>query len=97
MSPPSPVPSARLAAIIGLVDELVGKFKKVLFSLNFPGAGESDRMTMTFVFDVIASGGERSTGWCMRAAVCLGRASRRAAAQKGAARGRLDERFLSVH
>ncbi|ROI83758.1 hypothetical protein DPX16_14700 [Anabarilius grahami] len=51
-----------------------------LFSLNFPGAGESDRMTMTFVFDVIASSGERSSGWCMRAAVCLGRASRRAAA-----------------
>ncbi|ROL28013.1 Voltage-dependent T-type calcium channel subunit alpha-1I [Anabarilius grahami] len=49
--------------IIGLVDELIGKFEKVLFSLNFPGAGESDRMTMTFVFDVIASGGERSSGW----------------------------------
>ncbi|ROL51055.1 hypothetical protein DPX16_14586 [Anabarilius grahami] len=64
----------------GLVDELVGKFEKVLFSLNFPGAGESDRMTMTFVFDVITSGGECSSGWCMRAAVCLGRASRRAAA-----------------
>ncbi|ROI74373.1 hypothetical protein DPX16_21922 [Anabarilius grahami] len=46
----------------GLLDELVGKFEKVLFSLNFPGAGESDRMTMTFVFDVIASGGERSSG-----------------------------------
>ncbi|ROL44852.1 hypothetical protein DPX16_22669 [Anabarilius grahami] len=61
-------------------DELVGKFEKVLFSLNFPGAGESDRMTMTFVFDVIASGGERSSGWCMRAAVCLGRALAAAAA-----------------
>ncbi|ROL53333.1 hypothetical protein DPX16_20443 [Anabarilius grahami] len=86
--------------IIGLVDELVGKFEKVLVSLNFPGAGESDRMTMTFVFDVIASGGERSSGWCMRAAVCLGRASRRAPGErvkKGAPRGRLDERFLSVH
>ncbi|ROL47105.1 hypothetical protein DPX16_18903 [Anabarilius grahami] len=59
-------------------DELVGKFEKVLFSLNFPGAGESDRMT--FVFDVIASGGQRSSGWGMRAAVCLGRASQRAAA-----------------
>ncbi|ROL41060.1 hypothetical protein DPX16_22929 [Anabarilius grahami] len=84
----------------GETDELVGKFEKVLFSLNFPGAGESDRMTMTFVFDVIASGGERSSGWCMRAAVCLGRASRRAPGKrvkKGAARGRLDERFLSVH
>ncbi|ROL49259.1 hypothetical protein DPX16_16874 [Anabarilius grahami] len=87
-------------------DELVGKFEKVLFSLNFPGAGESDRMTMTFVFDVIASGGERSSGWCMRAAVCLGRASRRAPGErvkKGAAssrslrKERLDERFLSVH
>ncbi|ROL50235.1 Protein ALP1-like [Anabarilius grahami] len=81
-------------------DELVGKFEKVLFSLNFPGAGESDRMTMTFVFDVIASGGERSSGWCRRAAVCLGRASRRAPGErvkKGAACGRLDERFLSVH
>ncbi|ROK35608.1 hypothetical protein DPX16_17351 [Anabarilius grahami] len=63
-----------------LDDELVGKFEKVLFSLNFPGAGESDRMMMTFVFDVIASGGDRSSGWCMRAAVCLGRASRRATA-----------------
>ncbi|ROL46495.1 hypothetical protein DPX16_21679 [Anabarilius grahami] len=64
----------------GLLDELVGKFEKVLFSLNFPGAGESDRMTMTFVFDIIASGGERSSGWCMRAAVCLGRALAAAAA-----------------
>ncbi|ROK15700.1 hypothetical protein DPX16_10004 [Anabarilius grahami] len=61
-------------------DELVAKFEKVLFSLNFPGAGESDRMTMTFVFDVITSGGERSSGWCMRAAVCLGRALVAAAA-----------------
>ncbi|ROI52196.1 hypothetical protein DPX16_3466 [Anabarilius grahami] len=65
---------------VGLIDELFGKFEKVLFSLNFPGAGESDRMTMTFVFDVIASGGERSSGWCMRAAVCLGRALAAAAA-----------------
>ncbi|ROL48362.1 hypothetical protein DPX16_20715 [Anabarilius grahami] len=69
-----------VAATIGLVDELVGKFEKVLFSLNFPGAGESDRMTMTFVFDVITSGGERYSGWCMRAAVCLGRALAAAAA-----------------
>ncbi|ROL45322.1 hypothetical protein DPX16_23750 [Anabarilius grahami] len=69
-----------VAAIIGLADELVGKFEKVLFSLNFPGAGESDRLTMTFVFDVITSGGERSSGWCMRAAVCLGRALAAAAA-----------------
>ncbi|ROI26660.1 H-2 class II histocompatibility antigen, A-S beta chain [Anabarilius grahami] len=72
--------SLTVAAIIGLADELVGKFEKVLFSLNFPGAGESDQMMMTFMFDVIASGSERSSGWCMRAAVCLGRASRRAAA-----------------
>ncbi|ROI36647.1 hypothetical protein DPX16_0279 [Anabarilius grahami] len=69
-----------VAAIKGLADELVGKFEKVLFSLNFPGAGESDWMTMMFVFDIIASGGDRSSGWCMRAAVCLGRASRQAAA-----------------
>ncbi|ROL51841.1 hypothetical protein DPX16_19360 [Anabarilius grahami] len=56
---------------------------RVLFSLKFPGAGESDRMTMTFVFDVITSGGERSSGWCVRAAVCLGRALAAAAAAVG--------------
>ncbi|ROL42845.1 hypothetical protein DPX16_8591 [Anabarilius grahami] len=61
--------------------ELVGKFEKVVFSLNSPGADEDEWVTMTFVFVVIASGGERSSGCCVcGAAVFLGCAFRRAAA-----------------
>ncbi|ROL15613.1 Tripartite motif-containing protein 35 [Anabarilius grahami] len=65
--------SKTAAAIMGLAGELVGKFERVVFSLSLLGLMRmSCWMTMTSVFDVIASGNERSSGCCVcgAAGVC---------------------------